>query len=565
VEGCFSLPPNSFTIAYKDDDGETMDIVTDADLTEAILYFQSGVDDVPVSSAASYYSGRSVGSRKITLRVHVQVEYDGPSLSDTSSMASLEDDREGELDDPDFRDAISLTDSYDPNAELEDDSVTISSRDTGQVVTNSRLRNQFPPSTSKFGTSLRGSLSNNHLKLGQSSKTVVASKHPKHDSAPAIRAQSPLANEAYTYEESDSPASSEFSAADRYPADPAAVFERLKYLEQETSPGGAPDAPPQAQIERGKLWLLEQSSRTTLSPLIGPDSDAASSAPDVSVQEHEEELIIEDDLALQQDRRGRYYYSYTGGSSAQSQSYHDGSSSEYQERSQTWEDDASEREALLPLNRSASTSRPVQRTFSEPLPSAYIDVPDDLLPFIDTPAPPSHMITDCSSCGNALDSIRYICSTCGEKRPCLEPPDVEGKGKGRQSHTHPRMANGYQDPSNSPGSPFKDKPLPGIPHPLSISLTRRHNHSSDSDSLDSSKGEGYELCSNCIQFMGISHAIEGTVAPSENSHMYPPSPDNNSAISLMRRSAPKRKGLIRHAYLEKMWAGNCWKEVGEFL
>ena len=79
-------------VSYKDDDGEVTDISTESDLTEAIQYFQAGSDDPPLSSAASILSGRSFGGkRRITLRVHITVDYDGPSLSDTSSLASLEE------------------------------------------------------------------------------------------------------------------------------------------------------------------------------------------------------------------------------------------------------------------------------------------------------------------------------------------------------------------------------------------------------------------------------------------------------------------------------------------
>lgn len=92
IEQCFSLYATSYVVSYKDDDGEVTDISTDSDLTEAIQYFQAGSDDPPLSSAGSILSGRSFGGkRRITLRVHITVDYDGPSLSDTSSLASLED------------------------------------------------------------------------------------------------------------------------------------------------------------------------------------------------------------------------------------------------------------------------------------------------------------------------------------------------------------------------------------------------------------------------------------------------------------------------------------------
>lgn len=118
----------SFSIAYKDDDGEVTDIVTESDLTEAIQYFQAGVDDLPVSSAQSILSGRGFGTRKITLRVTITVDYDGPSLSDTSSLASIEDYRNRN------NSGSSLSLGSILKGEQDDDEVTVSSRDTGMLV-----------------------------------------------------------------------------------------------------------------------------------------------------------------------------------------------------------------------------------------------------------------------------------------------------------------------------------------------------------------------------------------------------------------------------------------------
>lgn len=59
---------------------------TEADLTDAIAYFVSGDDD---HSSLYSRSGINIPPSKITLRLDVVVEYDGPSLSDTSSIASF--------------------------------------------------------------------------------------------------------------------------------------------------------------------------------------------------------------------------------------------------------------------------------------------------------------------------------------------------------------------------------------------------------------------------------------------------------------------------------------------
>lgn len=133
VEECFQLSQSQFSIAYKDDDGEVTDITCDADLDEAVQYFQAGVDDLPVSSAHSILSGRSFGSRKITMRVNVTVDFDG-RLSDTSSLASLEEykERNGSEYSLSFSSAVDI--------EPEDDQVTISSRDTSQFAAKAQRR-----------------------------------------------------------------------------------------------------------------------------------------------------------------------------------------------------------------------------------------------------------------------------------------------------------------------------------------------------------------------------------------------------------------------------------------
>lgn len=64
---------------YADDDGEDFPICTESDLTEAIIYFD---DTEQLSSSSSPH-------HKVTIRVDVVVEYDGPSLSDTSSISSF--------------------------------------------------------------------------------------------------------------------------------------------------------------------------------------------------------------------------------------------------------------------------------------------------------------------------------------------------------------------------------------------------------------------------------------------------------------------------------------------
>ena len=86
--------------------------------------------------------------------MNVTVDYDGPSLSDTSSLVSLEEYRNRNGSDS------SLSFSSSVNMEPEDDQVTISSRDTGQFAERDGLK----PSASG-GSS------------GKGLSTVVADQH----------------------------------------------------------------------------------------------------------------------------------------------------------------------------------------------------------------------------------------------------------------------------------------------------------------------------------------------------------------------------------------------------
>lgn len=101
IERLFSLSASPFYIAYTDDDGDETAIKSESDLAEAISYFQSGFDDggstyssITSNTFDSSLTGGGSGGGKTTLRIQVVVEYDGPSLSDTASIAESFDDKE---------------------------------------------------------------------------------------------------------------------------------------------------------------------------------------------------------------------------------------------------------------------------------------------------------------------------------------------------------------------------------------------------------------------------------------------------------------------------------------
>lgn len=81
-----------YVVKYKDDEGEIMDIVSDEDLSEAIEYFSEGSDVSSTLSSVESFSSSSGGSEgRVLMRVFIEMEYDGPSLSETMSLRSARD------------------------------------------------------------------------------------------------------------------------------------------------------------------------------------------------------------------------------------------------------------------------------------------------------------------------------------------------------------------------------------------------------------------------------------------------------------------------------------------
>ncbi|KAF8074927.1 hypothetical protein FPV67DRAFT_1475472 [Lyophyllum atratum] len=562
VEQCYSLSSTSFAIAYKDDDGEISTITTDPDLTEAIQYFQAG-DDAPLSSAASILSGRSFGSRKVTLRVHITVDYDGPSLSDTSSLISLEEyrGRNGSQQSISFGSA---------SIDLDDDSVTVSSRD-----------NSATPS--------RSSAAGNRMP-GQNASTVGGSENTRFTLVSGPSGSSRLGQSSLGFQngvnETSNPFSDkyELSAGQHYPEDPSAVFERLKFQEELGDDRSSVDFDSLARNDRGAAWLRDQNERTIRSMLgVLPEpsvSDGVSLAP-----QRQEELG--GDLSLERDPRGRYYYTYTSAGSV----------------SQTHEsayDDLSGPSRPLSMERPRPTSmhlnwlasqqiqsqdaRVVKPSLSvpsfhthnsDPLPSrdnnsqypgisSHLIVDKELLHYLPPTVPPPESLTDCSECGTLLDAIRYVCSTCGEKHPVGENPYIKGKGRAPNSQTYVYPPQPFHHPlSSSPVTSISSqtyigsseslasryKPLPTVPSSLNLAVP-------GVPSL-----RGYELCSGCIESAGVHHAIEAGLASGSSPNVSSsPSVGDAQAASQWRRAAPK-KGQMRHAYQEKVWGHSSWEDV----
>lgn len=446
-------------VSYKDDDGEVTDISTESDLTEAIQYFQAGSDDPPLSSAASILSGRSFGGRRrITLRVHITVDYDGPSLSDTSSLVSLEEYK-------------------------------------GRNKSNGEL------SWTEMGS------------IGE------VQDNRSHTSSPFEHALS------------------------------------------------------QSAQDRGAAWLRDQNART-IKAMLG-------ATPEPSESDSQEN--IDGDLALQRDPRGKYYYSYTGGSC----STHD---SGYEDWVSIKDGDgpsaSSPAEHIRPNSMQLSwlasqqkvhdevlaTDSATSTSSSEQAPSS-LNIPLEDIQFLPPAVPPPGTLTTCSECGVFLDAIRYVCAVCGEKEPVSnsvvanEPYLGAGKGKEKGSdamHAYPPFAH-QTSPLSSSLSPsstlWSSSPPTHCEHPNNKSLPCPPSSSPtlyNAVPPSGSENPGYELCSGCIEAAGIYHALctsterVGSIGPGST----------EDAMSLWIRSAPRHKGQIRHAYFEKVWGHQGWDDVG---
>ncbi|KAF9461245.1 hypothetical protein BDZ94DRAFT_1264328 [Collybia nuda] len=574
VEQCFALSSTSYAINYKDDDGETTTIATDLDLTEAIQYFQVG-DDAPLSSAASILSGRSFGSRKVTLRVDIIVDYDGPSLSDTSSLISLEEYR--------GRNGSQQSFSFGtPSIDLDDDSITVSSRDTGVAesrVSNRAVRPHIEPGSS-LGSSSQSLQTSSWLSVSRPTTSASSSPLAGREVSSSLNERSstldPFSDE------------NKLATADRYPEDPSAVYERLK-LQELGDDRSSIDVESLARNSRGAAWLKDQNERTIRSMLGALPEPSVSDRSSLSLPPQEQ---FGGDLALERDQRGRYYYTYTSAGSSTSQTQDSG----YDERTSGQFDQISNgmrpRPSSMHLNWLAAQqikSKDIRRPkpslsvpsfhthHSDPLPSREhnsvnggSNIDKELLKLFELSVPPTGSLTDCSECGTLLDAIRYVCSTCGEKMPFENTTLIKGKGRDpspSRNFTYPPHGPHHLSFSTSPApsassqtyvgstetvyDPFtlRHKPLPSVPSSLNLTVPGRPST------------RGHELCSGCIESAGVHHAIEAAIAPGSSPGISAPaSPEDAQAASQWRRAAP-RKGQLRHAYKEKVWGPDGWEDV----
>lgn len=517
---------------------------------EAIQYFQAG-DDVPSSSAASILSGRSFGARKITLRVAITVDYDGPSLSDTSSLASLDDFKVRNNSQQSFS-VISAP------VEVDDDSVTVSSRDPGlSAARNLPTPIPYQHSMSKQQSPQTFEMLGDQVSSSQRTKSTNGILH--HDEPLDIDSEI-------------------LAASERFPSDPSSVFQRLKLSEVLADDGSSIDIDHLAASERGAAWLRDQTERAIRSK-IGALREP--SEPDLLSLTPEDPL--DGDLALERDPRGRYYYSYTSGSSAsqaQGSIYDDGQQSNVEGDIEVHAYEVRPRPTSMHLNWLASQRIQTDTSdiLSEPVPKGGSSLFDLDQPLLSVPGPPEDIVTDCSNCGVLLDAIRYVCSTCGPRSPIgtssnrlRETEDSPTTVYSYPPDRHPLFSSPNFSSSQTivaSSSSSYDKPLPSLPSSLPSSLCSVFSSSKKQLKLPSmpptKKSSGYELCAMCLETVGINHAVEAGLAMPGTSPVFGNTQsmhDDPQIASQWRRAAPK-KGKMRHAYKEKAWGHNGWEDVG---
>jgi hypothetical protein len=328
-----------------------------------------------------------------------------------------------------------------------------------------------------------------------------------------------------------------------YLDDKLAVFERLKLQEQHD--------PPTLETE---AWLQHQSAlqKATLGvvPSISDDSFSLNTDSPLS-----------DGISLERDTRGKLYYNLTSVGSSESSG------------------DLEYEDVIQP------SKPPIPRILLS-LNFAHTDNATHLHELL-----VPEEVTDCSGCGLILDHIKYTCTTCGEKTPmsrtalAAATPGV-GKGKSRASpdlrgnvteyelqdlsyppRAHPNPAALYTaSNTNMPISSSNFKPLPALPSNSPTQTIFGKSFGSQSTLVPpSSSGSsspttrvGYELCAMCFEKVGLDHALPGGMDS-------PTLPSTPQELAIARRSAPKRKGELRHAFLFQTWGPNGWQDVGDCL
>jgi len=543
-----------FQIQWTDDDRELNYIQNEITLVEAIDYYHSG-DEGSVASSGSVFSSRSSSRHsRITMHVEICVDYDGPSLSDTASLASRDEDSPEGSQLPFGPGELS-------SSSQDDDAITVSSKDTHTQHVSRRCR---------ADSSLIKKIWNNTARTGSSSTTPnKPTLKPSRSGlfnfgSRASNAEEETATGSSRDNRTNGRSSSSLIDTEKpYPDDPSAVFARLK-LEEERSPDSSHDRS-LLQTDIGKAWLKNQSSFQMGGVLRSAPSmsdDQFSLNTDTPFSDENPDM----DILLQKDERGKDYYIYTGSGSSES----------------AGDLDYEVVNGIQPGKLRHILGAVLSLIFALIVDETWIP-PELLVP---------EEVTECSECGCILDHIKYTCTTCGEKTPmsraALTASQGVRKGKTRvsdyQYHSEYDLQESTYPPRThrSPGTTYthqncynvhmcspNSKPLPALPSSSPTRTIFGRNLGSQSTLVASSSSGssspttrvGYELCFPCFGKVGLDHALPGGM----DSPSSPTMPPTAQEMAIARRSAPKRRGELRHAFLFQVWGFNGWQDVGAYL
>lgn len=425
----------------------------------------------------------------------VQVDYDGPSLSDTASLASLEEykDRnrgsdEGSLAggsyvgvDNDSKD--SLRNFGREIGEIDEDAETISSR----------------PTIAVHSTGNSGAANVSKSVAGSAASTESFSLLQRRVDAAAAAAQHSLRlpgnNSSLTLLPDPTLSPSNDPKLDLLPQI-SDVFERLKAAETTTSlplsagkgrsPGGAVGGGGGGTAR----WLKEQSVQMIQSVLGGlptapsnkspsisdfasdPANDHLSLSSDFATEEEEggilkvanrdsmeesDEIPGSLELELGRNGRGDYYYTYTGSVLSHSGDDHEPEQGPSKKRERQPTASTSSLTPSFNVHGDGETEYFSQQEghdqdlkYMEYLPPSQSS--DTLV------GPDPSELTECSSCGIILDTFRYVCASCGPRPPRLvtigdtegTDENMPGKGKGKAVVPASSPSGGSPQPAGTP-------------------------------------------------------------------------------------------------------------------
>ena len=278
-----------FTIQWQDDEKDWHLIDDEISLVDAIDFFHSGEEGSVASSGSVFTSRSSSKHARITVFVEICVDYDGPSLSETSSVRE-EDSPEGSL--------VSFLPGELSGSPQDDDAVTVSSKNT-----------RAPQAKAKADSSLLKKILNGASRSAGSSSSTKSSLKPSRSRIFNLGSRASSTGEETTTGSVrvrlDGRSSG--SLTDPYPNDPSAVFERLK-LDEQRRPPSVHDRPI-LETERGKAWLQNQNTihKAVVGVVPSTSDDISSLNTDAPPSDGNSDMGI----SLQINRRGKLYYNLT--------------------------------------------------------------------------------------------------------------------------------------------------------------------------------------------------------------------------------------------------------------